>query len=123
MYMDGRELFSLMDALEVDPTRVVLEVSETIDAAHVKAISKFLVPFRNRGVQVALDDVGVRGEDPDAFAPQRHGAPPPRRETPLDDARCYRGPSPREPCTRVGRSLQLWTGRGAACAGWRSPWG
>jgi EAL domain-containing protein (putative c-di-GMP-specific phosphodiesterase class I) len=60
MYMDGQELFSLMDALEVDPTRVVLEVSETIDAAHVKAISKFLVPFRKRGVQVALDDVGVR---------------------------------------------------------------
>ena len=59
-YMDGQELFSLMDTLEVDPTRVVLEVSETIDAAHVKAIGKFLVPFRKRGVQVALDDVGVR---------------------------------------------------------------
>lgn len=60
MSLDGRELFSLMDALEVDPSCLVLEISETIDGAHTRAISRCLAPFRSRGVRLALDDVGVR---------------------------------------------------------------
>jgi EAL domain-containing protein (putative c-di-GMP-specific phosphodiesterase class I) len=60
MSLDGGTLFSLMDALEVDPKSLVLEISETIDGVHTRAISKCLAPFRRRGVQLALDDVGVR---------------------------------------------------------------
>lgn len=60
MSLDGRELFSLMDALDVEPKCLVLELSETIDGAHMRAISRCLLPFRRRGVQLALDDVGVR---------------------------------------------------------------
>jgi len=60
MSLDGRELFSLMDALEVEPKSLVLEISETIDGAHTRAISRCLAPFRGRGVRLALDDVGVR---------------------------------------------------------------
>jgi EAL domain-containing protein (putative c-di-GMP-specific phosphodiesterase class I) len=57
----GRELFSLMEALEIDPKSVVLEVSETLaDGARARAIAKRLLPFRRKGVRLALDDVGVR---------------------------------------------------------------
>ncbi len=60
MSLDGSELFSLMDALEVDPKSVVLEISESFDGEHARAIAKCLVPFRRRGIRLALDDVGVR---------------------------------------------------------------
>jgi EAL domain-containing protein (putative c-di-GMP-specific phosphodiesterase class I) len=60
MSLDGRELFALMEALEVDPRSVVLEISESFDGEHTKAIGACLLPFRKRGVRLALDDVGVR---------------------------------------------------------------
>ena len=60
MSLDGQELFSLMDTLEVDTRSLVLEISETIDGAHTRAISRCLLPFRSRGARLALDDVGVR---------------------------------------------------------------
>ena len=60
MSLDGCELFSLMEALEVDPKSVVLEISESFDGEHTKEIGKCLLPFRKKGVRLALDDVGVR---------------------------------------------------------------
>lgn len=60
MSLDGPELFSLMDALEVEPPSVVLEISESFDGEHTKEIARHLLPFRRRGVRLALDDVGVR---------------------------------------------------------------
>ncbi len=60
MSLDGLELFSLMDALGVDPKSVVLEVSESLDGEHTRAIARSLLPFRKKGVRLALDDVGVR---------------------------------------------------------------
>ena len=60
MSLDSRALFSLMDALEVDPKRVVLEISESVDVERTRAIGRRLAPFRRRGVRLALDDVGVR---------------------------------------------------------------
>ena len=56
----GRELFSLMEALEIDPTSVVLEISETLaDGERAREVAKRLLPFRRQGVRLALDDVGV----------------------------------------------------------------
>jgi len=60
MSLDGDALFSLMDALEVDPAGVILEISESLDGEHARAIAKSLVPFRRRGIRLALDDVGAR---------------------------------------------------------------
>ncbi len=60
MSLDGNELFSLMDALEVDASSVVLEISESLDSEHAREIAARLVPFRKRGIRLALDDVGVR---------------------------------------------------------------
>jgi EAL domain-containing protein (putative c-di-GMP-specific phosphodiesterase class I) len=58
--LGGGELFSLMEALEIDPKSVVLEISETLaDGARARAIAKRLLPFRRKGVRLALDDVGV----------------------------------------------------------------
>ena len=54
------DLFPLMESLEVAPERIVLEISETTDAAHVKSIARLLSIFRKLGVQIALDDVGLR---------------------------------------------------------------
>jgi EAL domain-containing protein (putative c-di-GMP-specific phosphodiesterase class I) len=56
----GREIFPLLEALGMDPGRIVLEIAETTEESHIKAILRTLKPFRERGVQVALDDVGVR---------------------------------------------------------------
>jgi EAL domain-containing protein (putative c-di-GMP-specific phosphodiesterase class I) len=59
MSLDGRALFSLMDALGVDPRSVVLEISESLDAGQTRAIARSLLPLRRKGVRLALDDVGV----------------------------------------------------------------
>ncbi len=53
-------LFDLMDALGIDPHRVVLEISEATEKSHIRAIAKSLVSFRKLGVRVALDDLGAR---------------------------------------------------------------
>jgi EAL domain-containing protein (putative c-di-GMP-specific phosphodiesterase class I) len=61
MSLSGRELFSLMEALEIDPKSVVLEISEALEGGeHARAVARRLLPFRRKGVRLALDDVGVR---------------------------------------------------------------
>lgn len=58
--LTGGGLFPLMETLEIDPKSVVLEVSETLEGGEqARAVAKRLLPFRRKGVRLALDDVGV----------------------------------------------------------------
>jgi EAL domain-containing protein (putative c-di-GMP-specific phosphodiesterase class I) len=59
MSLTGRELFALMEALAIDPKSVVFEISESLDGGRARAIAKCLLPFRRKGVRLALDDVKV----------------------------------------------------------------
>jgi EAL domain-containing protein (putative c-di-GMP-specific phosphodiesterase class I) len=54
-----KDLFMLLEQLEILPERIVLEISESTDKAHVRLIARSLRAFRDRGMRVALDDVGV----------------------------------------------------------------
>lgn len=57
----GRDdLFALVGALHLQPSNLILEISETTDRVHVRSIAKSLRTFREMGVRVALDDVGAR---------------------------------------------------------------
>ncbi|HYM61258.1 MAG TPA: EAL domain-containing protein [Thermoanaerobaculia bacterium] len=53
------DIMRLLPIVDVDPRRVVLEISETTDKAHVRAIKRSLQPLRNLGMRLALDDIGV----------------------------------------------------------------
>lgn len=53
------QLFRLLAQLGISPDRIVLEISESTDRAHVRLITKSLKVFRDRGTRVALDDVGT----------------------------------------------------------------
>jgi EAL domain-containing protein (putative c-di-GMP-specific phosphodiesterase class I) len=54
------DLFQLFDQLEIAPDQVVFEVSESTEKAHARLIARSLRPFRERGIKIALDDIGVR---------------------------------------------------------------
>jgi EAL domain-containing protein (putative c-di-GMP-specific phosphodiesterase class I) len=51
----------MLALVEIDPSRLVLEISETTEVAHLSAIERTLAPLRARGVRLALDDVGSQG--------------------------------------------------------------
>lgn len=55
----GDDILRMLPVVDVDPQRVVLEISETTDKAHVHAIKCALQPLRDLGMRLALDDVGV----------------------------------------------------------------
>ena len=56
----GRDdLMRMLPVVAIDPSRLVLELSETTDKAHVRAIKRALQPLRDLGVRLALDDVGA----------------------------------------------------------------
>jgi len=60
-YANGAdEVRRLLDLLGIAPSRVVIELSEMTDRAHVRAIGRSLRPMRDIGMQLALDDVGAR---------------------------------------------------------------
>ncbi len=54
------EVEALLDQLQIDLRRVVLEISELTDSSYVRAMGRSLKPLRNAGMRVALDDVGAR---------------------------------------------------------------
>ena len=54
------EFLSLLDELQIDPARIVFEVSETTNRELTDPISAVLHLFRRSGIRVALDDIGVR---------------------------------------------------------------
>lgn len=51
---------SLLDELQIDPSRIVFEVSETTNRELTEQMSSVLHRFRRSGIRVALDDIGVR---------------------------------------------------------------
>ncbi len=55
-----REIQRLLDCLEISLSRVVIELSEMTDRAHVRGIGRALRPLRQDGVRLALDDIGAR---------------------------------------------------------------
>jgi EAL domain-containing protein (putative c-di-GMP-specific phosphodiesterase class I) len=55
-----REVESLLDQLQIDVRRIVLEISELTDDSYVRSITRSLKPLRSAGMRVALDDVGAR---------------------------------------------------------------
>ena len=54
------EFLSLLGELQIDPARIVFEVSETTNRELTKHISAVLRLIRRSGIRVALDDIGVR---------------------------------------------------------------
>jgi EAL domain-containing protein (putative c-di-GMP-specific phosphodiesterase class I) len=50
----------LLEQVNIDLNRIVLEVSELTDTENVRAIGRSLRPLRQAGMRVALDDVGAR---------------------------------------------------------------
>jgi len=60
-YANGAdEVRHLLDSLHIAPSRIVIELSEMTDRAHVRAIGRSLKPLRNDGARLALDDIGAR---------------------------------------------------------------
>lgn len=60
-YSNGAdEVQRLLDCLHIAPSRLVIELSEMTDRAHVRGIGRSLRPLRNAGVRLALDDIGAR---------------------------------------------------------------
>lgn len=54
------EFLSLLYELQIDPSRIVFEVSETTNRELTEPISAVLNRFRRSGIRLALDDIGVR---------------------------------------------------------------
>jgi EAL domain-containing protein (putative c-di-GMP-specific phosphodiesterase class I) len=54
------EFLSLLGELQIDPARIVFEVSETTNRELTEHISAVLRLIRRSGIRVALDDIGVR---------------------------------------------------------------
>ena len=54
------EFLSLLGELQIDPSRIVFEVSETTNRELTEHISAVLHLLRRAGIRVALDDIGVR---------------------------------------------------------------
>lgn len=54
------DLLELLDILHIPASTLVLEVSETTDKTHVRSIARSIAPLRERGMRIALDDVGAR---------------------------------------------------------------
>jgi len=54
------EVRRLLDLLRIAPDRIVIELSEMTDRAHVRAIGRSLRPLRDAGARLALDDIGAR---------------------------------------------------------------
>lgn len=54
------EVEALLDQLQIDVRRIVVEISELTDSSYVRAMGRSLRPLRNAGMRVALDDVGAR---------------------------------------------------------------
>lgn len=54
------EFLSLLGELQIDPARIVFEVSETTNRELTEHIAAVLRLLRRSGIRVALDDIGVR---------------------------------------------------------------
>jgi len=54
------EFLSLLSELQIDPARIVFEVSETTNRELTEHISTVLQLFQRSRIRVALDDIGVR---------------------------------------------------------------
>jgi EAL domain-containing protein (putative c-di-GMP-specific phosphodiesterase class I) len=54
------EFLSLLCELQIDPARIVFEVSETTNRELTEHISAVLPLLQRSGIRVALDDIGVR---------------------------------------------------------------
>lgn len=54
------EFLSRLCELQIDPARIVFEVSETTNRELTEHISTVLQLFQRSGIRVALDDIGVR---------------------------------------------------------------
>jgi len=54
------EFLSLLGELQIDPSRIVFEVSETTNRELTEHISAVLQLLQRSGIRVALDDIGVR---------------------------------------------------------------
>jgi len=54
------EFLSLLGELQIDPSRIVFEVSETTNRELTEHISAVLHLLQRSGIRVALDDIGVR---------------------------------------------------------------
>jgi EAL domain-containing protein (putative c-di-GMP-specific phosphodiesterase class I) len=54
------EFLSLLGELQIDPARIVFEVSETTNRELTEHISAVLHLLQRSGIRVALDDIGVR---------------------------------------------------------------
>ncbi len=55
-----QDFLSLLCELQIDPARIVFEVSETTNRELTEPISAVLHLFQRSGIRVALDDIGVR---------------------------------------------------------------
>jgi EAL domain-containing protein (putative c-di-GMP-specific phosphodiesterase class I) len=54
------EFLALLGELQIDPARIVFEVSETTNRGLTEHISAILHLLQRSGIRVALDDIGVR---------------------------------------------------------------
>lgn len=54
------DLLQLLEIVNIHPNGLVLEVSETTDKSRVRSIARSIEPLRERGMKIALDDVGAR---------------------------------------------------------------
>ena len=54
------EMLRLLEILGIAPSRLVIEISETTDRSHVRAIRRSLRLLRKLGARIALDDIGAR---------------------------------------------------------------
>lgn len=57
--LDASVVLPALEALGLDPTRLVLEISERGPVRDAAAFARALAPFRDAGARVALDDLGA----------------------------------------------------------------
>jgi EAL domain-containing protein (putative c-di-GMP-specific phosphodiesterase class I) len=57
---NGSSFLDRIRELNLPANRIVFEVSESTEKAHARLVARSLQPFRKMGVQIALDDIGVR---------------------------------------------------------------
>ena len=52
-------VYQLIESLHIDPSRIVLEISESTPVKDIKELARHLIALRRQGLRIALDDVGT----------------------------------------------------------------
>jgi EAL domain-containing protein (putative c-di-GMP-specific phosphodiesterase class I) len=56
---NDHHVYALIDSLHIDPSRIVLEVSESTPVKDIRELARHLTNLRRQGLRIALDDVGT----------------------------------------------------------------